>query len=135
MLEFHHIGLLTDQPEAARQRLKALGYAAGPIVDDPLQEARLQMCVGSPGVAAIELVTPLPSNRGLGNLLKRRGDFMYHICFTAPTFDVALQSLSLGSDDRILTVSPPKPAILFGNARVAFYLASGLGLVEVLERT
>ena len=134
VLVFHHVGLLTDQPQSAVRRLERAGYRSGPRVVDPLQQAALQLCFGPVGSAAIELVTPEAGNLALGRLLKRRGDFMYHVCFTAPDFETALQTLADGEADAIATVSAPKPAVLFDGARVAFYLVPGLGLVEILER-
>lgn len=133
-LAFHHVGLLTDDPHQSLLRLEALGYRPGRAVEDPLQLARLQMCQGQAGSAAIELVTPLPGNEALARLFKRRGDHMYHVCFTAPDFETALARLRQRPDEPITVVSPPKPALLFDNARVAFYLVGGLGLVEILER-
>lgn len=58
---------------------------------------------------------------------------MYHVCFAAPTFESAIEALTIDSSERLTLISPPKPAVLFGNARVAFYLVGGLGLVEILE--
>lgn len=133
MLEFHHVGLLTDDPLPAQTRLQRLGYRPGRAVDDPLQLARLQMCEGPAGAPSIELVTPLPGNDGLARLFKRRNDHMYHVCFTAPDFETAQAALQLHPGEALTVVSPPKPALLFDNARVAFYLVSGMGLVEILE--
>lgn len=131
---FHHVGLLTDQPEVAARRLSRLGYRSGTAVFDALQQATLQLCHGPTGSATIELVTPAPGNAGLSRLLKKRADYMYHVCFSAPSFDAGLQALADGADDRISPISLPTPAVLFDGARVAFYLVPGLGLVELLER-
>jgi hypothetical protein len=132
-LRFHHVGLLTDDPVLAAARLERLGYRPGDAVDDPLQQARLQLCHGPTASAAIELVTPLPGNEALARLFKRRGDHMYHVCFTAPSFEAAQTALSLREGDAVTVVSGPKPAVLFDGALVAFYLVGGLGLVEILE--
>jgi methylmalonyl-CoA/ethylmalonyl-CoA epimerase len=132
-LIFHHIGLLTDDLPFAAKRLERLGYIIGVQIDDPLQKVTLQMCEPLIGGAKIELVSPKKENDGLFSLLRRRGDYMYHICFSAPSFKEAENILRLDGGDRIVLVSEPKPAILFNNLRVAFYLVSGLGLVEILE--
>jgi hypothetical protein len=132
-LLFHHLGLLTDELHAAGKRLERLGYRLGEKIEDPLQKATLQMCEPIAGGANIELVCPHSENDGLSRLLKRRGDYMYHICFSASTFQEAESVIRLDNSDRISLVSEPKPAILFNNLRVAFYLVSGLGLVEILE--
>lgn len=132
-LVFHHMGLLTDEPELAALRMQQAGYRLGPQVFDPLQLASLRMCEGPADSASIELVTPHANNTSLRRLLERRGDYMYHICFAVSTFTAGLAQLSLGTDDRIVVLSEPKPALLFDNSLVAFYVVPGLGLVELLE--
>ena len=133
-LVFHHVGLLTDQPELAARRLQRLGYTASAAVFDPLQGATLQLCHGPAGASTIELVTPARTNSSLSGLLRRRGDYMYHVCFEVPTIDEGLAWLRLDADDRLVEVAAPRPAILFDHRRVAFYSTPGLGLVEFLER-
>jgi methylmalonyl-CoA/ethylmalonyl-CoA epimerase len=130
---FHHVGLLTDQPELAVGRLARLGYTAGPEVFDPLQEARLRMCSGPGAEPRIELITPGPGNPGLGKLLKRRGDYMYHVCYEVDAIDDGVRWLQLDDQERLVEVVAPRPAVLFGGRRVAFYATPGLGLVEFLE--
>ena len=133
-LVFHHVGLLTGQPEIARGRLRLLGYVCGEPVYDPLQDVELCMCDGPAGAPRMELVTPRPSNLSLSRLLRRKDDYGYHVCYAAPSMAEGLAALSDDSLDRIVEVMPPKPAILFGGARVAFLSVPGLGLVELLEQ-
>jgi hypothetical protein len=99
-LAFHHLGLLTSRPEAAVRHLEALGYEMGEEVVDPLQEARLRL--GSPGSGAgptlgpaIELITPLPGNVALARLLKRRDDYIYHLCYEVFDLKEALALLAV----------------------------------------
>lgn len=134
VLCFHHIGLLTHQPDVAARRLRQAGYVAAESVFDPLQGATLQLCHAPDGAGIVELITPASDNSALRGLLKRRGDYMYHVCFEVPTLEEGTASLELDASDRLTVVIPPREAILFGNRRVAFYAASGLGLVELLER-
>ena len=133
-LSFHHIGLLTGQPELAINRLRQLGYLPGETVFDPEQEVLLCMCVGANNELPIELVTPTPNNQSLSRLLKRRDDYMYHICFTTSNIKEGITALSIGKSDCIAEITPPKPAVLFGGRRVAFYVVPGLGLIELLEQ-
>ena len=133
-LSFHHVGLLTDDPRSAARRLELAGFVAAESVFDPLQGATLQLCREANGTGMVELITPSAQNSGLHGLLKRRGDYMYHVCFEVSTLAEGERSLQLDADDRLIVVTPPREAILFDNRRVAFYAASGLGLVELLER-
>lgn len=134
ILTFHHLGLLTDQPVVAARRLQPAGYVPAKAVFDPLQEATVQLCHGPNGAGTVELITPASTNSSLGKLLRRRGDYMYHVCFEVPSLEEGLAALELDGEDRLTVVAPPREAVLFDNRRVAFYTVSGLGLVELLER-
>jgi hypothetical protein len=134
VLVFHHVGLLTGQPDLARERLRLLGYQCGEPVYDPLQDVELCLCEGPPGTPRMELVTPRPTNLALSRLLRRKDDYGYHVCYRTPGFAEGVQALGGEDLQRIVEVMPPQPAILFGGARVAFYSVPGLGLVELLEQ-
>lgn len=134
VLSFHHLGLLTDRPAVAARRLQPAGYVAAEAVFDPLQDATVQLCHGPGGAGTVELITPASTDSSLGKLLRRRGDYMYHVCFEVPTLDEGRASLELDGEDRLTVVAAPREAVLFNRRRVAFYTVSGLGLVELLER-
>ena len=131
-IRFHHLGLLTDAPAAAATALGLLGYRVAEAVFDPLQDVHLRMAEGPVVGATIELITPASRDSALARLVTRRGDYMYHSCFVARDVAAALQALSaLGL--RVVTVSPAKPAVLFGGKQVSFHSVEGLGLVEFIE--
>jgi len=134
ILIFHHMGLLTGQPDLARHHLKILGYEHGDSIFDPEQDVILCMCHSLHNAPLVELVTPTQTNKSLSRLLRRKDDYMYHVCFTAPTISEGIATLSTTSQGRITEIMTPKPAILFDGAKVAFYSVPGLGLVELLER-
>lgn len=129
---FHHLGLLTDNPEAASIALSTLGYFVAEPVVDPLQDVILRMADGGPQTARIEIITPRSLEGPLANLLKRRGDYMYHSCFGVMNVEIVTRKLAeVGL--RVVTLSAPKPAILFDNAKVSFHSIEGIGLVEFIE--
>jgi hypothetical protein len=132
---FHHVGILTGNPGEAVNNLRALGYRAGPSVFDDQQDVHLRMCEGELGSPKIEVVTPTKTNLPLSSLLKRKDDFGYHICFEVTSINETIAVFLHDSNQlRFREVSPPKPAILFGGALVAFYYFAGLGIVELLEQ-
>lgn len=134
ILSFHHLGLLTGQPELARRRLRVLGYECGPTLYDPRQDVDLCMCRGPDGAPPIELVTPRESNAGLTRMLKRKDAYGYHVCLITPNLELGAKALAAEEQERITEMAPPKPAVLFDGARVAFFAVPGLGLVELLEQ-
>ena len=131
-VSFHHLGLLTDEPELAITALVFLGYTVAGPVYDPLQDVDLRMAQGPVESARIEVITPRAELSGLGKLLRRRGDYMYHSCFTVRDLDATLAGMrAVGL--RIITVSESKPAVLFDGDRVSFHSVAGLGLIEFIE--
>lgn len=134
-LIFHHMGLLTAQPELARDHLHNLNYECGDSIYDPLQDVDLCMCHSTRCGPRIELVTPRATNDALSRLLRRKDDYMYHVCFSTPSIPEGVRLLEKDAANRIIEVMPPKPAILFNGKRVAFYAVPGLGLIELLEQS
>ena len=129
---FHHLGLLTDNPEAATAALSVLGYSAGEPVIDHLQDVTLRMADVGDVTAKIEIITPRSPDGPLSSLLRRRGDYMYHSCFTVKNVeDIKASIVEAGL--RFVTLSSSKPAILFDGAQVSFHSIEGVGLVEFIE--
>jgi len=131
-LEFHHFGLATRDAAQTAGVLEQLGYAIGEPVFDPLQNVNLLWCEHD-AMPAVEVVYPSADEQGpLQPYLADHSEMIYHLCYVAPDLDAAVTSVQ-ESGVRLLTVSEPKPAILFGGKRVGFYMARGLGLIEILE--
>jgi methylmalonyl-CoA/ethylmalonyl-CoA epimerase len=152
---FHHLGLAARRQDSARRFAEALGYQVGETVFDPLQNVELAMCT-HPRMPALEIVTPAPvpgppasapragasspqtphsppaTPGPLGQLLRTSTELVYHLCYEVPQLDTALEAIR-GTIGTPRCVSEPKPAVLFDGRRVAFYLMSGCGLVELLE--
>jgi hypothetical protein len=131
-IRFHHLGLLTDRPDAAASALALFGYRVATSVHDPLQDVDLRMAEGASEFARIELITPRSRDGALAKLITRRGDYMYHSCFTVKDVAATLAALS-ARGLRVATVSAAKPAVLFGGKQVSFHAVDGIGLVEFIE--
>jgi methylmalonyl-CoA/ethylmalonyl-CoA epimerase len=128
---FHHLGLAARRQDSARRFAEALGYQVGKTVLDPLQNVELAMCTHT-RMPALEIVTPAATPGPLGQLLRSSTELVYHLCYEVPHLDTALEAIR-GTIGTPRCVSEPKPAVLFDGRRVAFYLMSGCGLVELLE--
>jgi methylmalonyl-CoA/ethylmalonyl-CoA epimerase len=130
-LDFHHLGLACHQPERAIAFLKSLGYSIGSQFHDALQNVNLIMCT-APALPAVEVIWPAGPDGPLTRILETGREGLYHICYS--TNDRALALAALARDGhRLMTVSPPTPAILFDGQTVSFHFLSGFGLLEVLE--
>jgi len=132
-LKFHHLGLAVSGPRDARVFLSVLGYEFGEPVFDPLQKVNLQMCIHATE-PAVEIIWPGETPGGPLDRILRGGTsaIIYHLCYSTDNLKGALDSLE-SSGIRMMCISPPQPAILFGGRPVSFYQAVGMGLVEIVE--
>ena len=139
-LKFHHFGLAVRGAEKAVSFLKGLGYGVGETVFDPLQNVNLIMCKGEDEYApAVEIIFKAPANGGeeqsspLDSVLSGRSEIIYHLCYETRNLSGTLEKIK-AAGFRVLTVSSPKPAALFGGGEVSFYMIKGFGLIEILEK-
>lgn len=131
-LMFHHLGLAVTKKEKAVRFTKDLGYRMGDEINDPLQNVNLIMC-HSDTMPDIEIISRLNESGPLDVILKDRSELIYHICYTSENLESSLKAIE-ESGNRILCVSASKPAVLFDNKIVSFYLIDGFGLIEILQR-
>lgn len=129
-LKFHHLGLATAKPDLTIRFVTAMEYTIGEEVADPLQNVRLRMCYHSHS-PAIEIIYASDTPGPLQNILKTQQTAIYHTCYECEDIAATVKSIK-AAGFRVLEVSPPKPAILFNNRPVAFYMVNGFGLIELL---
>ncbi len=131
-MAFHHLGLAVREPERASRFLRGLGYQVGDVVHDPLQQVQLIWCE-RPDMPAVELIFPSDGPGPLDAILSERSEMIYHLCYESEGALASVEAIKQ-SGQRVVCVSPPKPAILFGGRPVSFYVIRGFGLIEILER-
>ncbi|QUY43028.1 VOC family protein [Acaryochloris marina] len=131
-LEFHHFGLAVRKPQKAIHFLRDLDYQIGPETYDELQNVNLRMGEHS-SMPDIELIYPTDSPGPLDEWLTDYAQIIYHLCYVSENVEQTIDKLR--QEHRIITISPPKPAILFNFQNVSFYQIHGFGLVEILECT
>ena len=130
-LSFDHYGLAARDPEHAIRPLAYLGYTIGASIFDPEQNVNLIYCTHA-DMPAVEVISPAGDDGPLNSVLKQAAVNIYHLCFRCANIDEAAAAMKAGGL-RVLPVARPKPAILFGGRRVAFFHVDGMGLVELLE--
>ncbi len=130
-LEFHHFGLAVNDPQAAFEYLRVLGYSEGSAVFDPLQRVNLAMR-HHPAMPDVEVIWPGNEPSPIDKLIKRSGTMIYHLCYTCAEPEEVLAALDIAGIGT-MPVSPPTPAALFGGREVSFHVVSGFGLIELLR--
>jgi hypothetical protein len=130
-LSFHHHGLAVRSDEGALTFLGALGYSAGALVHDLIQDVRLRLCTHE-SLPTVEIVMPGDGEGLMRGLLARSEGLLYHTCYEVEDRAAVVGSFE-GAGLRLFEVLPPTPAILFGNRRVSFHTVRGFGLIELLD--
>ena len=131
-LRFHHFGLATRSLQKSSAFLEAEGYQVGPSVFDPEQSVRL-IFADHPAMPAVELVSPELGMPGpVDTILKSSATALYHLAYGCPKIEDAVEELRTAGF-RVIPIVPPKPAVLFGGTRVAFYTVKDFGLIELIE--
>ena len=130
-LQFHHFGLAVRDVPGALKVLQGMGYSYGEQIHDSLQKVMLVWC-DHPRMPAIELVSPSVEAGPLDTILRDSSELIYHLCYRSS--DILASVAAIKADGiRVLPVSPPKPAVLFGGKQVGFYQIKGFGLIEIVE--
>lgn len=131
-LKFHHFGLAVRRPDEARIFVSALGYRLGEPVFDPAQNVHLQLCVHETH-PAVEIIWPGNAGGPIDKLAQRHASgIIYHVCYETDDLDAALARFN-EEKLRVVCISPPTPAPLFGGRPVSFYNVVGIGLIEILQ--
>lgn len=129
-LKFHHLGLATRKSEKAVNFLKGLGYSISNSLFDPAQNVNLIMCK-HPAMPDVEIIYPAQSPGFLDTVLKYSSESFYHLCYTSDNLSDSLEKIN--TENRVITISERKPAILFSDKFVSFYVIAGFGIIEILE--
>ena len=130
-LTFHHLGLAVASPHKAKGFLQGLGYQIGEECYDELQQVNLIMC-NHQEMPDVEIIFPGQTPGPIDRILALRDAGIYHMCYTTPSLAITLADIKQAGN-RLLCISPPTPAVLFGGQRVSFYMVTGFGLIEILE--
>jgi methylmalonyl-CoA/ethylmalonyl-CoA epimerase len=131
-LTFHHHGLAVRNDEQALIFLGALGYAAGELLHDTLQDVRLRLCTHE-SLPTVEIVMPGDGDGPTRGLLARNEGLLYHTCYEVDDRAAVLEALE-DKGLRAFEVLAPTPAVLFGGRLVSFHTIRGFGLIELLDR-
>lgn len=130
-LAFHHFGLATRSAEETSRMLSGLGYELSEPIFDPIQNVNL-IWGEHPDMPAVEVVFPADTPGPLEPYLADFSEMVYHLCYVTRDIEASIEKMK-SAGLRVLPVVAPKPAVLFGGKQVGFYMARGLGLIEVLE--
>jgi len=124
-MRLHHIGVACKNIDEGIENVSKIHQVIkqSPVFFDEQQNAELVLLT-----LADETNIELIAGKPVENLLKKNITW-YHICFEVD--DINAEIARLVSEGAFL-ISPPKPAILFNNRKVAFLNVS-YGMIELLN--
>ena len=130
-LTFDHFGLATRDAKPTLAFLRGLGYRTPEAVHDLLQHVNLVLCE-HPSMPTVEVIFAADESGPLDAILAQQPQSIYHLCYRSRELTTTLEAIK-AAGHRTMVVSSPKPAVLFDQRRVSFYMVRGFGLIEIIE--
>lgn len=125
MLKVHHIGLIVSSIDSYIE--DSFFEINGRKIYDPIQSSNLCL-LKTNNDFFIELIEPLNEQATTFKFLKNNGGGYHHICYLIKEKDL----VSILQKNKIKLFWGPKPAILFGNKKVAFGMSKYNEIIEFL---
>jgi methylmalonyl-CoA/ethylmalonyl-CoA epimerase len=130
-VRLHHTGVLVRDIAEAASRYERLGYERkSGLIQDPLQQARVQFFRLPGETVLLELIAPDSEASHLSVALEKSGG-LHHLCYAVEGVDAVCADLR---SKGLSLVRPPTPAVAFGGRRIAWLMGRDRLLVELLER-
>jgi len=125
-----HIGYLTKDIVDTCKAFELLGYVAGEIVNDNIQQTKICF-LRKEGETNIELVEPYEDNVTMQKMLSRRGSSSYHVCYEVDDIDACYEEML---DNDFMPLFDPVEAPAFGNRKICYFSKRPLGLIELVSK-
>ncbi|MFH2055165.1 MAG: methylmalonyl-CoA epimerase [bacterium] len=129
--KINHIAIAVPDLEAAREKYATLfGVQPGEI--ETVADQQVRLCFFEVGDSRIELISPLPENKGVNGFLEKRGPGLHHICLEVDNLEAALEHYKAAG----LRLIDERPRVGAGGHRIAFvHPGSAEGVLLELEET
>ena len=129
ILEFHHIGVATDDMENAREFYCKLGYHLGEETEVPSQRVRVCFLTKAEQ-PQIELITSSGEDSPILNILKKCGSGPYHFCYSVRNMKKAIEQLK---KEKFVILFKPVESNAIENNNITFAYKKSIGLIEIVE--
>ncbi len=125
---FDHIGYAVNNIREAQKAFASVGQYFGEPVADEFRH--VEICFNNGPDRAIELIAPLDEKSPVSDILRKRGNSPYHICFVTDNIEKEIERLC---KEGFMPLEKPAPAVAFGGKRVCFLFHRAMGLMELVE--
>jgi len=127
-MKFHHIGYAVKSIEDTASFYVNGGWSLSNTQYDPIQKTYIAFLIKD-GFPLIELVAPYDETSPINNTLKKIGVTTYHICYSVPNIEKAVNNLR---SQRFIPLFAPVAAVAMGG-RICYLMHPKVGLIELLE--
>lgn len=129
-MKFHHIGIACFDISATAAKYEELGYSAGSIIIDPIQNVKICFLDNNEGLPCIELLAPVDETSPVNGTLSKNGVGPYHTCFVVKDINKSIKDFKR---EKYVVVSSPIEACAIEGRKVAFLYNKDMGLIELVE--
>lgn len=128
-MKIHHIGYLVKKIEKAISAFENLGFIlTQEIVLDEYRQANI--CFLKKDGYVVELVSPVSKESVVADLMKKKGNTPYHICYETENIDDDINNLL---KQHYVMCSEKHSAVAIKDKNVCFMIHPYLGMIELLE--
>ncbi len=129
-MDFHHIGVATNNIEETLIKYNIFGYElSSEIFIDVIQNVKIAFMEKS-NSPLIELVAPIDEKSPILNTLNKNGTIPYHFCFEVDDIHLEVDRLK---KLKFIQISKIVPAIAFENRLICFLYNKESGLADLLN--
>ena len=127
-MTFDHIGYAVKNISKAVNAFEMMGVKFCEPVKD--EHRHIEVCFAADSGCRVELIAPLDDNSPISNILEKRGNTPYHMCFITDDMENEIERLCA---EGYILIERPAMAVAFGGKRTCFLFHKDIGLVELVE--
>lgn len=124
----NHVGYLVKDIKKAQEEFRDLGFEIGEQVR--CEHRKIDVCIVNNNGYRVELISPYSEDSVVSNLLEKKGNTPYHLCFE--TADI-MQEIHELRKRKFMPIGRVEPAIGMGGRNVVFLIHNEIGMIELVE--
>ena len=131
MMKFDHIGVTCKTLDEGRALLQQALFVRRwtSVFDDPVNGVSVRFGLDASGMC-YELVAPLSDESPISRVLAQKVNVLNHTAYLVEDLPGQAARLSAAG---FVPITPPRPAIAYGNKPIQFFVARSHLLVELIE--
>ena len=132
-LNFHHLGLATDNYDQTLRILKKLSYKVKDVKTHKYYNVKNALCFSN-NMPNIEIVSKSNSGKSpIDKIIKKNKQLVYHICYTTKNLSQTLKKLK-HHNIHVMKISNSYLSP-FEGIMSSFFFIKGLGIVEIMDES